>query len=117
LGNCVLLCKYHHRLVHEGGWTVDWWGEGKPVFYDPRGGVHCEVRWEAPDVGHDLVKAQNLGEELMKAPDSGEKLVETLVRKNRQRGVEPDPWTLGARWKREEDIPDSVYYSAMEALS
>jgi hypothetical protein len=44
LGNCVLLCKYHHRLVHEGGWTVDWWGEGRPVFYDPRGGVHCEVR-------------------------------------------------------------------------
>jgi hypothetical protein len=97
LGNCVLLCKYHHRLVHEGGWTVDWWGEGRPVFYDPRGGVHCEVRWEAPGLGPELV--------------------EGLVQRNRQRGVEPDPWALGARWKREEDIPDTVYFSAMEALS
>jgi hypothetical protein len=127
LGNCVLLCKYHHRLVHEGGWTVDWWGEGKPVFYDPRGGVHCEVRWEAPARGEALRKAQDLGEELSEgpdpgedlvgAPDLGEKLVKTLVDENRQRGVEPDPWALGARWKREEDIPDSVYFGAMEALS
>jgi hypothetical protein len=97
LGNCVLLCKYHHRLVHEGGWTVDWWGEGRPVFYDPRGGVHCEVRWEAPDLG--------------------EGLVTRLLEENRQRGVEPDPWALGGRWKREEDIPDRVYFGAMEALS
>ena len=97
------------------------------MFYDPRGGVHCEVRWEAPDVGHDLVKAQNLGKELMKAPDPGEdwveapdrggRLLETLIQENQERGVEPDPWALGARWKREEDIPDSVYFSAMEALS
>jgi hypothetical protein len=36
---------------------------------------------------------------------------------NRQRGVNPDGWALGARWKREDDIPDAVYFSAMEALS
>jgi hypothetical protein len=96
LGNCVLLCKYHHRLVHEGGWTVDWWGEGRPVFYDPRGGVHCEVRWEAPELGEDLVKG--------------------LLEENRQRGVEPDPCALGAHWKKEEDIPDRIYFGAMEAL-
>jgi hypothetical protein len=97
LGNCVLLCKYHHRLVHEGGWTVDWWGEGRPVFSNARGGVHCEGRWEAPELG--------------------EELVEALVEENRLRGVKPDGWALGARWKREEDIPDAVYFSAMEALS
>jgi hypothetical protein len=97
LGNCVLLCKYHHRLVHEGGWTVDWWGEGRPVFYDPRGGVHCEVRWEAPDLG--------------------EELVTSLLEENRQRGVEPDPWALGGRWRKEADIPDRIYFGAMEALS
>jgi hypothetical protein len=97
LGNCVLLCKYHHRLVHEGGWTVDWWGEGRPVFYDPRGGVQCEVRWEAPKLGHELV--------------------ETLIQENQERGVEPDPWALGAHWKKEEDIPDRVYFGAMEALN
>jgi hypothetical protein len=96
LGNCVLLCKYHHRLVHEGGWTVDWWGEGRPVFYDPRGGVHCEVRWEAPELG--------------------EELVTSLLEENRQRGVEPDPWALGGRWRTEDDIPDRIYFGAMEAL-
>jgi hypothetical protein len=107
LGNCVLLCKYHHRLVHEGGWTVDWWGEGRPVFYDPRGGVHCEARWEVPDPG----------EELAKPPERGGRLLETLIQENRQRGVEPNPWALGARWKREEDIPDRVYFGALEAMS
>jgi hypothetical protein len=22
--NCLLLCRHHHRLVHEGGWRVEW---------------------------------------------------------------------------------------------
>ena len=76
---------------------MDWWGEGRPVFSNPRGGVHCEGRWEAPELG--------------------EELVEALVEENRLRGVKPDGWALGARWKGEEDIPDTVYFSAMEALS
>jgi hypothetical protein len=33
LGNLVLLCRRHHRLVHEGGWHVDRRGR----FSDPRG--------------------------------------------------------------------------------
>jgi hypothetical protein len=44
LDNCVLLCRHHHRLVHEGGWQVGWWGAGRPVFYDPRGGTHFDGR-------------------------------------------------------------------------
>jgi hypothetical protein len=44
LENCLLLCRHHHRLIHEGGWTVGWWGAGRPVFYDPRGGTHFEGR-------------------------------------------------------------------------
>jgi hypothetical protein len=51
LGNLVLLCRYHHRLVHEEGWKVDWWGEGRPVFFDPRGGTHFDGRWEWPRTG------------------------------------------------------------------
>ena len=96
LGNCLLLCRHHHRLVHEEGWTVDWWGEGRPVFYDPRGGTHFDGRWRAPEVKGDLVEA--------------------LLEENRSRGVEPDGWALGARWKREEDIPDEVYFAALEAV-
>jgi hypothetical protein len=42
LSNCLLLCAWHHRLVHEGGWRVEWWGTGRPVFVDPRGGTHLD---------------------------------------------------------------------------
>ena len=39
-----------------------------------------------------------------------------LIEQNRSRGVRPDGWTAGARWKREADIPDDVYFGASEAL-
>ena len=45
LANCLLLCRHHHRLVHEDGWRVEWWGDGRPVFFDPRGGTHFDGRW------------------------------------------------------------------------
>lgn len=45
-----------------------------------------------------------------------EDLVEVLVEKNRAQGVRPDGWTAGARWKREADIPDDVYFRALEAV-
>jgi len=75
---------------------MDWWGEGRPVFYDPRGGTHFDGRWKAPKLEGDLVEA--------------------LLEDNRSRGVEPDGWALGARWKREADIPDEVYFAALEAV-
>ena len=42
--------------------------------------------------------------------------VAALIQENRRSGVEPDAWTPGARWKREADIPDRVYFQALEAL-
>jgi len=42
LRNCVLLCRFHHRLVHEGGWRLEWWGPGRAVFRDPRGEAHVD---------------------------------------------------------------------------
>jgi hypothetical protein len=35
--NCVLLCSFHHRLVHEGGWAVWGSGDGVLVFTNRRG--------------------------------------------------------------------------------
>lgn len=55
LGNCILLCRHHHRLVHEGGWSVGLWGAGRPVFHDPRGGTHFDGRWTPPKLGSEPV--------------------------------------------------------------
>jgi hypothetical protein len=44
LDNLVLLCRYHHRLVHEDRWKVEWGAESRPVFFDPRGRACSEGR-------------------------------------------------------------------------
>ncbi|HUP51263.1 MAG TPA: DUF222 domain-containing protein [Longimicrobiales bacterium] len=96
LSNTLLLCRHHHTLVHEGGWRVEWWGEGRPAFYGPKGQMLFEGRWQPP--------------ELPNTP------VEALIEEQRARGVEPDELSAGARWKREDDIPAEVYLTAAEAL-
>ncbi|MCJ7830066.1 MAG: HNH endonuclease, partial [Desulfobacterales bacterium] len=96
LENTLLACKFHHRLLHEGGWKVDWWGPGRPVFFDPRGGTHFDGRWTPPEVG--------------------ERPVAALIEQNHLRGARPDGRTVGARWKREADIPDPIYLRAIEAV-
>ena len=42
--------------------------------------------------------------------------VEALIEDTRRRGADPDFYTAGARWKREADIPDDVYFRAMGAI-
>jgi hypothetical protein len=66
------------------------------VFHDPRGGTHFDGRWKPPELP--------------------ERPVDALVRENVLRGVEPDPSRCGARWERENDIPNSVYFRALEPL-
>jgi len=86
--------------------------------------LYREERWP-PEVvkaaaaqGHVLeTETEREAAQRRAAPKLEEELVEALVEENRQRGLRPDAWALGARWKREEDIPDTVYFSAMEALS
>jgi hypothetical protein len=99
LENLLLLCSHHHRLVHDLGWKVEWWGRGvdrHPAFLDPRGQVHMNTRPPAPAIGRDAVEA--------------------LVEQTTARGAEPGFYTAGARWKRERDIPDEVYFRAREAI-
>jgi hypothetical protein len=47
LDNLVLLCRRHHRAVHEGGWSVAWDAEGDVVFARPDG-VRLERAPAAP---------------------------------------------------------------------
>jgi hypothetical protein len=35
LPNTMLLCKFHHRLGHEGGWTIVWGEDGEAVAIPP----------------------------------------------------------------------------------
>jgi hypothetical protein len=97
LENLLLLCSHHHRLLHEEGWKVEWWGKDRqPAFMDPRGHTHVGRPREAPKLEPDPVA--------------------TLIEDTRRRGADPDFYTAGARWKREADIPDHVYFKALEAL-
>ncbi|MGH7539939.1 MAG: DUF222 domain-containing protein, partial [Gemmatimonadota bacterium] len=33
LANTVLLCAHHHRLVHEGGWSLEWCGKDRQLAF------------------------------------------------------------------------------------
>ena len=96
LDNCVLLCRFHHTLVHEGGWRVDWWGEGRPVFWGPRGQLLYEGRWQPPELPDEPVTA--------------------LLEEHRALGVEPDEEAARVRWTRAADVPTEVWLAAAEGL-
>lgn len=75
---------------------VQWWGAGRPVFFDPRGGTHFDGGWEPPRIPADPVAA--------------------LIDLNGARGARPDGWTASARWERESYIPDAVRLRFDEAV-
>ena len=50
MNNLVLLCPFHHRSVHEGGWRVEMDEWGAPRFFNPLG-VRMSVAPAASDIG------------------------------------------------------------------
>ena len=95
LSNMLLLCRRHHRRVHEDGYSVCSDTRGQIVFFTPQGRAFTDVPPTA---------------EL--PPDPFEK----LVRRNRERGITPD-WRSGMpKWKRDHDIPCEIEGAALEAV-
>ena len=95
LDNTLLLCRTHHRRVHEGGYQVCSDREGQVVFFTPRGRALFEVA-TPPELATDPLDA--------------------LVRANRQRGVTPD-WSSGAPgWRWDRDIPWGMEAAALQAI-
>ena len=82
LDNLVLLCPFHHRTVHEGGWNVEMDERGVPRFFNPLG-VPMPVVPEAPEIGGLPVPD----------PDYG------LARWHGQDGI--GPWTATTLWQGE----------------
>jgi len=100
LENTVLLCRFHHRHFHEGGWKLERWGRERHfVFVDPRGQAHAEFRRKPPPL----------------PPDANP--VKELVLENLAAGAAPGATAPRARWTRQRDIPDDVYFRALEATA
>ncbi len=55
LSNLVLLCRRHHRLLHEGGFSMHMDGQGAERFFDPRGRL-LERSPAPPPVGADAAR-------------------------------------------------------------
>ncbi len=80
LDNLVLLCPFHHRTVHEGGWRVEMDERGVPRFFNPLGVEMLGVP-EAPEIDGTL------------SPDFG------LARWHGEDGI--GPWTGITLWQGE----------------
>ena len=95
LKNCVLLCRRHHRRVHEDGWRVssDRTGE-RIVFFTPAGRALAEV----PDRPG--------------GPTEGVHLRARL----RARGIAPDHRSCGQRVRHDDLVPWTLEAAAYEAL-
>jgi hypothetical protein len=80
LSNLLLLCRFHHRAVHEGGIEVEAGGDGDFVFRRPDGRM-VRPAPEPPRLPHDPATA--------------------LTDRNRAEGIFPDPWTPTPDWHGE----------------
>jgi hypothetical protein len=95
LKNTVLLCRRHHRLVHEEGHRICLDSEGRVAFFSPNGGAIAAAH---------------------RPPELGADPVEELVRANRDRGADPQ-WNTGQpRYHHTAVIPWEVEADAWHAL-
>ena len=80
LDNLTLVCRLHHRALHEGGWTVRLDSEGRAVFHQPDGRRLPTV----PDT-----------------PAVPSEPADALVGAHRMLGIDPGPWESTPDWTGE----------------
>ena len=95
LDNALLLCRLHHRRVHEGGYRVCRDRTGLVVFFTPKG----KALFEAPQL-----------------PELPPDPLEALIRRNRERGIRPSFSSGAPKLKRDNDVPWAIEAAAIEAL-
>jgi hypothetical protein len=117
LNNLVLLCRRHHRAVHEGSVQLCVDRNGQVVFFTPRG----KALFDAPPVnakseggrtadGSPLGRRSGAGEPGGGANEPGVSLDEP------PRQLRPTHRSGASRWKRDSDIPWEVEARAWEVL-
>ena len=107
LKNTVLLCRRHHRLVHEEGHRICSDTEGRVVFFAPNGKAIAATGQQAA-LGWDSAPGRD--------PALGPDPLEDLIRANRSRGVDPQ-WDTGMpRYHHTVPIPWDIEADAWQAL-
>jgi hypothetical protein len=131
LSNLVLLCRFHHRAVHEEGFSVKLvWGrfgkggrsgQGERSGQDGRSGRVDRIRffdragWPLPDAAPPMSAMRRAGGG--GPPGQGEPdPLRALIRTHSRRGVRPDGFTPSARWRTSREIPWVLEARALEAL-
>jgi hypothetical protein len=105
LRNLVLLCRRHHRTVHEEGHRVFVDRRGQVAFFTPKGRPMFEVPpADVPPAGVDGSRRASV----FASPGS---LAATAS------PARPTAWSQAPRWKRDSDIPWEVEGVAVEAAA
>ncbi len=135
MDNCLLLCAFHHRKVHEGGWQVFLDRDQESVvFADPRGRFHAErprTGWRRRGARERQAGGDPREDAPQGAPEGGSaeprltpsepRLTPShspppLVQKHRREGIDPNGGDLTPRYKRLRDVPWPTHAQALEAL-
>ena len=108
LRNLVLLCRRHHRRVHEDGWKICSDKVGQVVFFTPTGKALGQVpRPSATPMTNEVASAASVAFGAAVSPaDAG----------GRSTGAGGSATWAAQRWRHDRDVPWSVEAAAWEAL-
>ena len=126
LRNLVLLCRRHHRRVHEDGWKICSDKNGQVVVFTPTGkalgqvptaGQVCRAG-EVPMAGQQLRSAEALiaSEVASAASVAFGAAVSPADAGGRSTGAGGSATWAAQRWRHDRDVPWSVEAAAWEAL-